>query len=75
MKAPKLELLDEAHDGVVDACSATFKEDADIFPITVISANDKLQGQLVIADADVMPNAEIAKRLRLAADLIEHQSN
>ena len=42
-------------------------------PITVVSMKDEIDSQLIVFDGQKFEAAEVVKRLRLAADLIERE--
>lgn len=71
----RLPNLDQCHALLVQTCEDTFKPAANPMPITVVSMSDSPQAQAVIVDAEKFSPKEIAKRLRLAADTVERESN
>ncbi len=66
--------IDEAHGELVGAVRELTKPGAAPIPVTLVSVNDTDQGQLVVFDGLKWPKAEVAKRLRLAADFLDAQS-
>ena len=66
--------IDEAHGALVEAVGTLTKPGAAPIPITLVSVNDTAQGQLVVFDGLKWPKAEVVKRLRLAADFLDTQS-
>ena len=67
--------LDDSHAYLVSACEETFIPEANPLPITVVSMSENPKDQVVVADTSQFSPAEIAKRLRLAADVVEMKSN
>jgi hypothetical protein len=67
------DFIDEAHDVLVRTVASHTKPGAAPIPITLVSANDGIQGQLIVFDEEKFTKAEVTKRLRMAADFLDTQ--
>ncbi len=68
----RIEELDIAHQALRDVCADVFKPNPDRLEMSIVSMNDGDEGQAIIVDDEIDP-AEIAKRLRMAADVVERE--
>lgn len=64
-----------AHDELVAEVADATINGANPIPITVVSVADEIDSQLVVFDGQKFDAREVAKRLRLSADLIEREIN
>lgn len=64
-----------AHAELVAEVESVTKPGFTPIPISVVSVKDEIDSQLVVFDGQKFEAAEVVKRLRLAADLIERETS
>ncbi|WP_299734622.1 hypothetical protein [uncultured Roseobacter sp.] len=67
--------IHEAHSVLVRETRKAAKPGHNPVPVSLVSVNETVDGQLVIFDGFVVSPASVVKRLRAAADHIENQQN
>lgn len=65
--------IDEAHDQLVDATREITQPGFLPIPITLVSVNETVNGQLIVFDGLKWSKQEVVNRLRTAADFLETQ--
>ena len=63
--------INRAHGELVDEVAAVTNPGFDPIPISVVSVTDQPGGQMVVFDERKFSAAEVAKRLRIAADFMD----
>lgn len=67
-----MQAFHDAHDELVKATDEAAKPGFAPIPISIVSVNGKIGGQLVIFDGRRFRKDEVVARLRLAADFLEN---
>ena len=69
----KYDSIHLAHHELALAVEGVAKPGVSLMPVTLVSVNDRIEGQMVLFDGSKFSEPEVAKRLRAAADFVERE--